>query len=72
MKKYIYIVFICILVSCQDSNCFAQELRIDKIAAVSYTRADDIRYRYAVINGKVYKRLYNYTTSEWIGNWIPA
>lgn len=40
----------------------------------SYTnqesRADVIGWEYKTINGKLYKRLYNYTTKEWIGDWI--
>lgn len=31
---------------------------------------DDIRYRYKIEDGKLYKRLYNHTTLEWIGDWI--
>ncbi len=33
-------------------------------------RADDIRYVYKTINGKLHKRLYNYTTNKWVGDWI--
>ena len=32
--------------------------------------SDDIRYRFAIIDNKIYKRLFNYSTSEWIGDWI--
>lgn len=32
--------------------------------------SDDIRYRYIVVGNGIYKRLYNYTTSEWVGHWI--
>lgn len=32
--------------------------------------AQDIGYRYAVFDNKVYKRLYNFSTGEWIGDWI--
>lgn len=32
--------------------------------------SDEIRYRYMVLGNKMYKRLYNYTTEEWIGSWI--
>lgn len=32
--------------------------------------ADSISYRYKVENGKLYRRLYNYTTETWIGDWI--
>lgn len=27
-------------------------------------------WRYKVINGNLYKRLYNYTTGHWEGDWI--
>lgn len=32
--------------------------------------SDDIRWRYKTENGKSYRRLYNYTTHQWIGDWI--
>lgn len=35
-------------------------------------RADDIGWRYKMIDGKMYKRLYNYTDHKWIGEWIPV
>ena len=41
-------------------------------AAEAQPRADEIRWRYSVINGKLHKRLYNYSTRTWIGDWIPA
>ena len=31
---------------------------------------DDIQYRFKIENGKLYKRLYNYTVGEWVGDWI--
>lgn len=33
--------------------------------------ADDIKWvYYTADDGKTYKRLYNYSTGEWIGEWI--
>lgn len=32
----------------------------------------DIRWRYKMINGILYKRQYNYTTNKWIGSWVKA
>ena len=32
-------------------------------------RADDIDWQYKVIDGKLYKRLYNYTTNKPLGDW---
>ena len=33
-------------------------------------RKDDIEYRFTIIDNKIYKRLFNYSTNEWIGDWI--
>lgn len=39
----------------------------------SITKADKIGWRYEMReDGKLYKRLYNYTTDSWIGDWIPV
>lgn len=35
-------------------------------------RLDDIDYVYKVINGKLYKRLYNFTEKRWEGDWVLA
>lgn len=32
-------------------------------------RLDSIGYRFKEENGKLYRRLYNYTISAWIGDW---
>jgi hypothetical protein len=34
------------------------------------TCSDHIEWRIKVVNGKYYRRLYNYTKCEWIGDWI--
>lgn len=34
------------------------------------SRAYDIRWRYKESGGKLYKRLYNYSRDEWVGEWI--
>lgn len=33
-------------------------------------QSDIIEWRYKIENGKSYKRLFNYTKNEWIGEWI--
>lgn len=33
-------------------------------------RKEDVRWRFKRKNGKLYKRLYNYTEKKWIGKWI--
>lgn len=32
--------------------------------------SDIIEWRYKIEDGKAYKRLYNYSTASWIGEWI--
>ena len=36
------------------------------------SRADVIEWRYKIKDGKLYKRKYNYTKKQWIGNWVLA
>lgn len=31
---------------------------------------DDIQWRWKVENNKLYKRLFNYSTISWVGDWI--
>ena len=35
-----------------------------------YTYADILEWRVKIENGKLYKRLYNTSTMEWVGDWI--
>lgn len=32
--------------------------------------SDMIEWRYKEENGKLYRRLYNYTTASWVGEWL--
>ena len=34
--------------------------------------SDDIRWVYITKNGQRYKRLFNFSTNQWIGDWIPV
>ncbi|MBS7578438.1 MULTISPECIES: hypothetical protein [unclassified Enterococcus] len=41
--------------------------------AVTITlRKSIIEWRFKTIDGKLYKRLYDYTTNTWIGDWIKV
>lgn len=33
-------------------------------------QSDNIDWRFKAENGNIYKRLYNYSTKKWIGDWI--
>ena len=59
---------ICLSIVCSFSFIqpfFAQE-NIGQIEP----RSDVIGWKYKNIDGKLYKRLYNYTKEQWIGDWI--
>lgn len=48
-----------------------QEPIIETLAEENISPLSDIiDWRVKVINGKLYKRLYNYSTGEWVGPWI--
>lgn len=71
MKKFIFITALVlgfVLIPTSYSSVYADSYNTSNIES----RADDIRYRYKSINGKLYKRLYNYSKQEWVGDWIPA
>ena len=53
----------------------ASNVQEDSIATLSGDHGimplkDDIQYRYKIVDGKMYKRLYNHTTQEWNCDWI--
>lgn len=50
----------------------AAEVISNEAAGEIVPLADDIRWRYKTENGKVYKRLFNYTKQVWVGSWILA
>lgn len=49
---------------------FAQDFSQEMASVESIERSHDIRWVYKEINGKLYKRLFNYSTSSWVGDWI--
>lgn len=44
----------------------------NQVVATNQPYADDIGWRYQMIDGKLYKRQYNYTKEKWIGQWVLA
>ena len=51
----------------QTVNVVATDLHLHATIRDSY-----IGWRYDTINGALCKRLYNYTTNCWLGEWIPV
>lgn len=42
---------------------------LDNKESISYPDAQAIGWRYKSVNGKVYRRQYNYSREKWIGEW---
>ena len=70
MKKTIRILAVIIAMTCIFSGtAFAQEKEVAVEKSSSIARADVIKYVYKVKNGKLYRRLYNYSKDTWLGDW---
>ena len=68
MKKTIRILAVIIAMTCIFSGtAFAQEkeVAVEKSSSIAYV----IKYVYKVENGKLYRRLYNYSKDTWLGDW---
>ena len=63
MKRIICVIGMVITLLCQGDISYESNSTKD-------TRAEKIGYVYKTVNGKLYKRLYNYSRGEWIGDWI--
>ena len=53
-------------ISADSSNLEVRNFVAEEIGTMSAK----IRWVYKTVDGKTYKRLYNYSTNEWIGDWI--
>lgn len=58
------------LIGCMlfPANIFAADTGTE-ILSGSVERADNISWQYKTIDGKLYKRLYNYTTGKALSDW---
>ncbi|MSS01199.1 hypothetical protein [Floccifex porci] len=59
---------ICLAIVCSFS-CIQPVFAQENISQIE-PRSDVIDWRYKMENGKLYKRLYNFTKEQWIGDWI--
>lgn len=73
MKKiftYYIILIMCFVMLEGNINVYAYSSMSDSSASSITPLADIIEWRYKFEDGKMYKRLYNYTKDIWIGDWI--
>ncbi|MEQ3104812.1 hypothetical protein AAA074_16760 [Coprococcus comes] len=69
IKKILYSVIFIILLTTPHQQVYAEARTYDIEQTL---RTNDIRWRYKIIDGELYKRKYNYTTNQWIGKWEKA
>lgn len=50
--------------------CPIASIPVQASEATIQPRQDILEYLYKVENGKLYKRLYNSSTGNWVGDWI--
>lgn len=70
----LFTVFLCftimlngLLFTSPKRNCYIVSTNID---TETHLFSNDLVWKYKVINGVLYKRLYDRTNGKWIGNWI--
>lgn len=80
MKKYPKKICSLLLVSALSFSIFANTSSLANVSAAPSEntcsdseispRKPNIGWRYKMENGTLYQRLYNYSTAQWIGDWI--
>lgn len=55
-----------LLLTAAPASAKASELPAESSVQV---KKDVIKWKYKTVNGKVYRRKYNYSTETWIGDW---
>ena len=68
VKKYSVIFFLFVMIGVPICN--NNQSMVTVSASQIQPLSDDIRWIYKKENGHYYRRLYNFTTCSWIGEWI--
>lgn len=78
-KKYVVVIcmFACSMwmavpVSA-DTVCENSREAVNQVRNADTARAENVGYKYKVINNKLYKRLWSYTRNQWVDSkWTPV
>ena len=72
MRKRFFILLASIMILGSSNLVQASSEKVKNVdqEITNEPRKDDIRYVYEVRDGKLYKRLYNYSKDKWVGDWI--
>lgn len=69
MKKILKTLMAALIFTCGLTQPLSI-LAYDDSKVLADPRADIIDWRYKIVDGIVYKRLFNYSKNQWIGEWI--
>lgn len=76
MKRYfefltsvLFLLTIVLTIMPQDAMASSINMNAETNNEYTVTRSDIIDWRYKAENGKRYRRLYNYSKKQWIGEW---
>lgn len=79
MKKAMYVLLTCATLTLSLPSLSATTLAAEPAEAAVEASASDVvvlksdtEWRYKVINGYLYKRLYDKTNQIWLTDWIPC
>lgn len=78
IKKITAALFLTLSLGATPLLTYAEELSAAAPSIESSTMSiispykDDIRWVYKFSNGKIYRRLFNYSTGQWVGDWEVA
>lgn len=73
MKNLLLNIFLCsifLLLNINHTNLLISSSNNYSITTIDTIKSDIIKWRYKVIDGKVYKRQFNHSKKIWLGNWI--
>lgn len=66
----LFIVTIGCMLVFSSNHAFAFDLTENNTFSVAFPKADIIEWRVKVVDGVTYIRQFNFSTNEWIGQWI--
>lgn len=74
-RNYKFLTYVVLLITLvfvvMPQNTMAKSINLSTEIVNGHTvsRSDIIDWRYKAENGKLYRRLYNYSKDQWIGEW---
>ncbi len=69
-KLFVFALCLCGIVVMPHHTSYAKGIAVfPKVSEDIETRADHLGWKYKIENGKMYKRLFNYTRNRWETEW---